>query len=79
MLALRRTYGRYVADDHEGARLGEQVGEVDERGAVLRPARQHQQLRPVVLHVLASARQAVRARQRCLVHLRLRAAAPVHV
>lgn len=72
-------YLRNISDDHERAALGDDVSEVEQRGPGLGLAGQHQQLRRVVLDVLAGARQAVRAQQCGLVHLSLRATAPVHI
>jgi len=72
-----------VADDvaahHHRQVLADEVGEVDERRPRAGQARQHQHLRPVVLHVLVDVQQLLHARQCPLVRLRLRRRAPVHV
>ena len=68
-----------MSGDEQRLLLGDALREVEQRRSTHWVAAQHQDLRPVVLHVLLGHLQLVQRRQRVTITVRLRRAAPVHV
>ena len=77
--AKRPVYLHHVSAHHQCVVLGDKFGKVDKRRSVLWLARQHKDLRAVVLHVFVHVSQLVNICQRCLVGLRLSRRAPIDV
>lgn len=69
--ALVQLLLHHVTAHHHGQVLADQVGEVDEGRPGARQAGQHENLRPVVFHVLLNVDELLNAAQRGFVRLSL--------